>query len=88
MPRMLEHSHCTFPGCDRPHKAHGYCAAHYQQFKRGEEVRDLQARAYDHPETCTVEGCTNPERSKGLCGAHYLRLRRHGDLKLRRGVEK
>jgi hypothetical protein len=30
-----EHETCTMDGCDRPHKARGYCQTHYMQLKRG-----------------------------------------------------
>ena len=87
MPRPLQHSHCTVEGCGRPHKAHGYCAGHYQQFKRGEGIRDLQKRVYDHDPICTVEGCELPQRSNGLCNMHYLRAYKHGatDFRYREG---
>lgn len=83
MPKPLQHSHCTVPGCGRPHKAHGYCAAHYVQAFRKQQVRPLQERKYDWGSVCTVEGCDSPERSKGLCGKHYVRWQRHGDVGFR-----
>jgi hypothetical protein len=26
---------CAVEGCDRPYRAHGFCAKHYQRWKRG-----------------------------------------------------
>lgn len=83
MPRPKQHDRCTVEGCDRPHKAYGYCASHYQQFKRGEPVRELQERRYDHGDVCAVEGCDLPQRSKGLCNMHYLRAHKHGSVSFR-----
>ena len=85
MPRPLEHTHCTFAGCNRPHKARGYCATHYLQSLRGKDktAKPIQERRYDHAPVCTVEGCDGAERSKGLCGMHYVRWMRHGDLGFR-----
>lgn len=33
---------CTFEGCGRPHAGRGYCKAHYDQFHRGEPLRELR----------------------------------------------
>lgn len=33
--RAPKHTGCTVPGCPEAHRARGYCAAHYQQWKRG-----------------------------------------------------
>lgn len=80
MGRPLQHTGCSIEGCDRPHKAHGYCASHYQQFRRGEMVKPLIPREYDHGLVCSMEGCDRPEKAKGLCDTHYKRLQRHGDV--------
>ena len=84
MPRAKEHDVCTFEGCGRPHKAHGLCASHYQQFKRDEPLRSLQVRAYDYGPTCTVEGCESPVQSKGLCNTHYRQWYRTGSTQTTR----
>jgi 5-methylcytosine-specific restriction endonuclease McrA len=39
---------CTYPGCGEPHKAKGYCALHYQRFRKG---------TLGLPETLTCERC-------------------------------
>lgn len=83
MPRPLEHSHCTVEGCGRPHKARGYCAAHYLQYTRNLAVKPIQERSYAHAAVCSVAGCDKPERSKGMCGTHYMRWHRHGDVGFR-----
>src|ERR1700693_346846 len=70
---------CTVPGCGRPHKARGYCAAHLQRWMRGVEVAvPLRGRDMSHPERCSQEGCDGPVKAKGLCQAHYAHLLRHG----------
>ena len=33
--RKAAPEHCTVDGCDGKHRARGYCAKHYQQWKRG-----------------------------------------------------
>lgn len=91
MGRPKLHDHCTVDGCQRPHKAGGYCASHYQQLWRKEEPRQIQERRYDYNGTCSAEGCDKPERSKGFCNTHYMRWFRHGAADFRykagRGVE-
>lgn len=73
---------CTVQGCDRPHKARGYCQTHYMQFKRGEPiVAEIKVRVRVKPESCETEGCNEPVKAKGLCKTHYQRLLRHGHTK-------
>lgn len=33
---------CSFPGCDKPHRAVGLCDAHRNQQRRGERLRPLR----------------------------------------------
>jgi hypothetical protein len=80
-----EHETCTMDGCDRPHKARGYCQTHYMQFKRGiMPVGPIKVRVRDKLPECTEEGCAEPVKAKGLCKMHYQRLLRHGHVRLNR----
>lgn len=36
---------CAFPDCDRPHYSGGFCAGHYQQKRRGHELKPLRTPA-------------------------------------------
>ena len=74
-----EHDVCTMAGCDRPHKARGYCQTHYMQFKRGiTPVGPIRTRVREKPVECVEDGCSEPVKSKGLCKMHYQRFLRHG----------
>lgn len=74
-----EHDVCTLEGCDRPHKARGYCQTHYMQFKRGiTPVGPIRTRVSANPDECAEDGCSEPVKAKGLCKMHYQRLLRHG----------
>lgn len=74
-----EHDVCTLEGCDRPHKARGYCQTHYMQFKRGiTPVGPIRTRVSAKPDECAEDGCSEPVKAKGLCKMHYQRLLRHG----------
>lgn len=74
-----EHETCTMDGCDRPHKARGYCQTHYMQFKRGiMPVGPIKVRIRDKPPECVEDGCHEPVKAKGYCRTHYQRLLRHG----------
>lgn len=76
---QLQHERCTVPGCTRPHKARGYCQAHYQHFKRGVPIgREIVTRDTTPYEHCMEPECESPVKSKGLCKMHYARLLRHG----------
>lgn len=70
---------CTVVGCESRHKARGYCANHYRQWKtHGDPLIRVRARRGSCP-TCTVDGCSRPYEALGLCELHYKRLRKHGD---------
>lgn len=74
--RLVE---CSVAGCGRPHKAAGFCAAHYQRHRRGAFVQvTLRGRNSAPPDVCREDGCVEPVKAKGLCKAHYQRLLRHG----------
>lgn len=78
MPHTI-HETCTVSNCGRPHKARGYCQAHYQHFKRGVPIKaEIVRRDTTQYESCSEEGCTSEVKAKGLCKMHYARLLRHG----------
>lgn len=73
---------CQVDGCQREHKARGYCASHYQQHRRGVPL-SAQIRTRDRnplPE-CSEVGCESPVQSRGLCQKHYARFLRHGHMR-------
>lgn len=77
-----EHTVCAIPGCDRPHKARGWCQTHYAQFMRGgEPAGAIKVRVRDKPPECIEDGCHEPVKSKGLCKTHYQRFLRHGHVR-------
>ena len=78
----MSNKSCQVEGCERPHKAHGYCATHYKQFQRGAEIAPIIKRDYGHGLICSVEGCDQPEKARGLCATHYKRWQRHGNAKI------
>jgi hypothetical protein len=67
---------CTVDGCERPHKAHGWCKAHY--FRWRDHGDPLGGRPPRSP-VCTVDGCGEPHQARGYCGTHYRRWWEHGD---------
>ena len=75
---------CQVEGCERKHKARGFCAAHYQHYQRGVEiVAEIKTRDRNPPEVCTELECNDPVKAKGLCATHYARLLRHGHTRYR-----
>lgn len=60
---------CSYPGCNRPHKAKSYCGPHYQRQLRGD---DMDA-PLGEPKTCSHSGCDRPHNARGYCSAHYHR---------------
>ena len=43
---------CAGPDCDLPTRAHGLCAGHYMQRRRGQTLRPLSITDPDHCPTC------------------------------------
>lgn len=65
---------CDFTGCGRKHYANDLCRGHYQQRKRGVELRELTAPRTSGPrkpvESCSFDTCDKPSRVGGLCSGH------------------
>jgi hypothetical protein len=57
---------CKAEGCDRPHRALGFCRRHWQRHNRehGRTQMDNRGR------TCEIEQCANPARVRGRCIRH------------------
>lgn len=68
---------CDVDGCDRKHEGLGFCAAHYQRFKRNGDPGPAEIQGPRQP--CDVEGCDRMSNAKGYCDAHYRRWRNNGD---------
>lgn len=65
----------TCEHCLEPAWARGWCAMHYQRWKKhGDPLFTLKPRN----RTCSEPGCPNPHREKGYCGKHAKRMERHG----------
>jgi hypothetical protein len=62
---------CIFDGCGRQHKANGYCATHYVQYKRGDELKAIKGDI----KLCHVDGCDRPHSARGYCRPHYQQYR-------------
>lgn len=70
---------CEFEGCERVHRAKGYCQLHYIQLRRGFGLTPL---GQTH---CAVEDCTKPRNGQGYCVTHYANWRYTGDPLLSMG---
>lgn len=68
---------CSVVGCDRPHKARGWCGLHYSRAATGLPL-EAPVRGYGKAR-CDVDGCDRPHRSNGYCKLHLNRFQRHGD---------
>lgn len=71
---------CSVDGCEKRHEAHGFCAMHYERWRRrGDAGLAESERNPITVEQCIVVGCTRPPHARNLCSSHVARLRRHGD---------
>lgn len=72
---------CKIEGCGRPHKAYGWCRAHYGRWQRnGDVAASVPIYRLDRDAACSVPSCTRTVSHKGLCKAHHNRLTRRGDV--------
>lgn len=76
---------CEVPGCDRPYRAKGCCAGHYNRLVRYGDTfpdRPLDARKNAFgSQTCDIPGCYNYLWAAGYCRPHYRRLQDTGDVR-------
>lgn len=81
-----ETKRCSVPGCQRKHKAKGFCNKHYiRQTRTGVWIKLKQDK-----KKCSVVRCGNDAIAKGLCNKHYKRVKKNGDTKETRkyGIKK
>ena len=72
---------CSIKGCGKPHKAHGWCSAHYSRYLRhGDPLAGGAARKTREIPDCSVAGCGQPSYGHGLCGMHLYRKTNNGDV--------
>jgi hypothetical protein len=60
---------CKADGCDKVAVGKGYCARHYQAWKRGK----MPKPRYDR---CRMANCTKPATTRGFCDAHFASTRK------------
>lgn len=69
---------CSVEGCDKRHKARGFCRIHYRRLMRNGTTELIPKKSKG---VCLVEGCNSTVNARGLCNKHYPRFRRYGDPK-------
>lgn len=72
---------CTHSGCDRLHKAKGFCHAHYQQWKSFGETWDFGLKPHRGRKPCTFPGCGKDRFARGLCAGHAAQVRKGQELR-------
>lgn len=79
MPYPRQYRKCDFPGCGRPHAAHGLCHGHLNQQKRGQMLHALKPR---QPRGLSLEQVVGrllaKARPEGECLVLYQRNDRDG----------
>lgn len=76
---------CTFPDCDRGHRANGFCSGHLAQLSDGRELAPLGPRGGKRKVLtgqglCSFDGCGRKVYARGLCGTHDKQRRRGQEL--------
>ncbi|MGQ7788186.1 HNH endonuclease [Nesterenkonia sp. K-15-9-6] len=81
MTTAAEHRQCSFDGCDRKHRARGWCDTHWQQWRAGRPMRPIRPqgnslesklqRRTDKTSTCWI--WTGSKVSSGYGNIHHAR---------------
>lgn len=69
-------SFCSFNGCRNVRHAHGLCAGHIWQSKKGRPLAPLDPQVRGG---CSVQDCGRAHMAKDLCRLHYYRWKANGD---------
>ena len=64
-------THCTAPGCTKPHRARGLCVTCYNRQVRSGLMQTGERRPPNAGKTCSFDGCDCPSKGLGLCRGHY-----------------
>ena len=69
---------CSVEGCERPHRANGYCVAHLMRVRRtGSPGTAPIGKPRTKRKVCSVELCGRWAYGHGLCRGHWERARRN-----------
>ena len=69
--------YCQIDGCNRPHRARGWCQLHYRRWHQTGDPGPAHARP-PRPH-CQIDGCDRPHHARGWCELHYKRWHTYGD---------
>lgn len=72
---------CSVYRCEEMALCLGWCAGHYQRWKRKGDVNPglpLRKRTRKPSKECSIEGCSHKATVRCLCPAHYQRWRHTG----------
>lgn len=67
--------HCSYPGCDLPYHAKGWCQMHYERVRYGGDPGVL-GRVLRRHKGCNFPGCDRPHSARGWCSGHRAQRRR------------
>lgn len=70
---------CGFPNCGKTSSQAGYCQGHYEQIRRGEDLRPLRVYGkYVKGELrCPIPGCRKPQAVTEVCITHGRMMREY-----------
>lgn len=69
---------CSVDGCERKHRANGYCETHNFRFKKYGDAGSAAIELRDPTRCCAVDDCSSRARAGGYCEKHYQRFRATG----------
>lgn len=70
---------CTVDDCGRKSFLRGWCKAHYERWRKGDEpIGEIRSFEYHAGESCAADGCDRARRIREWCRAHYQMWRLTG----------
>lgn len=72
---------CGIAGCEKNHKAYGYCQMHYDRVRKHGDPFTTAPKGFKakEPVECSVPDCVKRARYRGMCRAHDRRNQLYGD---------
>ena len=69
---------CKVNGCDKKHRAKGFCQFHYDRDRQNVSF-EKPRRPYSPGKECSIESCNRKAIARGWCSMHHQRWRTRGD---------
>lgn len=87
----MDEKRCNIRKCNKKYYAKNFCAAHYMQIRRNnqitfEKISKGNKKKRETPQLCKIKNCFGEVKGKSFCGKHYVRLLKYGSPYIKFGI--